>query len=357
MRSKLVMLYMTYIVCSAGLFSIDASAIDITTTEGRTYKNATVTRTEPDGITITISTGVIKLYFEELPSALQRKYGYDPQRANSYRTRAPTGPPGPTAANAGPSAIPQPTASNRTPEPINASPISERSAPRRNLVLPRGWETSFQGGSETRKGLARLLSPWVQSAPNTSGAPIEIYQSVMYLMPLPEAVARLGIRQQLASKNAVVCPGFPKDCFFFYAVDGAFEGGYNRMLIVTDNGDQVVSVELISEHPESIYGDRGFTLWLRADANAYCYNFVEHRTKTRPDYKIYAELNREEHDKWIRLRDDGNSDIDAVRADIALISYNSRPRHRGESQYRVLEATRWYIPRPLAELLLFCCQR
>ena len=47
---------------------------------------------------------------------------------------------------------------------------------------------------------------------------------------------------------------------FYYAVDGAFEGDYNRMLIVTDRADQVLSIALLSEQPHITEGrERGLT--------------------------------------------------------------------------------------------------
>jgi hypothetical protein len=56
-------------------------AEDITTLKGETFKKATVTRVEPDGITVTHAAGVAKIPFSDLPKEWQEKYGYDPQKA------------------------------------------------------------------------------------------------------------------------------------------------------------------------------------------------------------------------------------------------------------------------------------
>jgi hypothetical protein len=60
-------------------------ADDFKTTEGKEYKNVTVSRVEPDGIVIAFSGGIVKLPFTELSPELQKKYGYDPQAAAAFQ--------------------------------------------------------------------------------------------------------------------------------------------------------------------------------------------------------------------------------------------------------------------------------
>lgn len=76
MRATLVIL----IVCFASI----ALADDFKTIDGKDYKNATVSRVEPDGIVITFSGGIVKIPFTELSPEIQKKYGYDPQAAAAY---------------------------------------------------------------------------------------------------------------------------------------------------------------------------------------------------------------------------------------------------------------------------------
>ena len=54
-----------------------ALADDFKTINGKEYKNAKVTRVEPDGIVITFSGGIAKIPFIELSAEIQKKYGYD----------------------------------------------------------------------------------------------------------------------------------------------------------------------------------------------------------------------------------------------------------------------------------------
>jgi hypothetical protein len=61
-----------------------ASAEDVRTTNGHEYKDAQISRVEPDGIVITHSAGIVKIPFTELPRDSQKKYGYDPEKAQAY---------------------------------------------------------------------------------------------------------------------------------------------------------------------------------------------------------------------------------------------------------------------------------
>ena len=54
---------------------------DFKTLTGKEYKDATVSRVEPDGLVLTSKTGISKVYFTELPKDVQERFGYDPQKA------------------------------------------------------------------------------------------------------------------------------------------------------------------------------------------------------------------------------------------------------------------------------------
>ncbi len=56
----------------------------IKTTTGVTYKNCTVTKVEPDAITLVHSDGAAKIPFDQLSPELQKKYHYDPKLAEKY---------------------------------------------------------------------------------------------------------------------------------------------------------------------------------------------------------------------------------------------------------------------------------
>src|SRR5205809_6085650 len=61
-----------------------AQADDFKAITGKEYKNATVSRVEPDGMVLTNKAGISKVYFTELPKDVQERFGYDPQKAGDY---------------------------------------------------------------------------------------------------------------------------------------------------------------------------------------------------------------------------------------------------------------------------------
>ncbi len=68
-----------------------AQADDFKTVTGKEYKDATVSRVEPDGIVVTSKAGISKIYFTELPKDVQQRFGYDPQRAANYSAQQSAG--------------------------------------------------------------------------------------------------------------------------------------------------------------------------------------------------------------------------------------------------------------------------
>jgi chromosome segregation ATPase len=65
-------------------FTSVAFAEDIKTVNGKEYKDATVTRVEPDGVVVKTKSGIAKVYFVELPKDVQERFHYDSERAASY---------------------------------------------------------------------------------------------------------------------------------------------------------------------------------------------------------------------------------------------------------------------------------
>ena len=69
----------------AALSASIALADDFKTTDGKEYKNVTVSRVEPDGIVLITKSGISKVYFTELPKEVQESFHYDPEKAAQYR--------------------------------------------------------------------------------------------------------------------------------------------------------------------------------------------------------------------------------------------------------------------------------
>jgi hypothetical protein len=62
------------LVTLAALCSSLALAEDFKTISGKTYKDATISRVEADGIVIKTKTGISKIYFVELPKDVQERF-------------------------------------------------------------------------------------------------------------------------------------------------------------------------------------------------------------------------------------------------------------------------------------------
>jgi len=65
-------------------FTSVALAEDFKAIDGKEYKNVTVSRVEPDGITLMSKSGISKVYFTELPKEVQERFHYDAAEATAY---------------------------------------------------------------------------------------------------------------------------------------------------------------------------------------------------------------------------------------------------------------------------------
>ena len=64
-------------------FTSIAFADDFKLINGREYKDATVSRVEPDGIVLRTKSGIAKVYFVELPKEVQERFHYNPAMASA----------------------------------------------------------------------------------------------------------------------------------------------------------------------------------------------------------------------------------------------------------------------------------
>ena len=58
------------------------------TINGKEYKNATVSHVEADGIVVKIKSGIVKVYFVELPKDVQKRFGYDTDKIEAEQAAA-----------------------------------------------------------------------------------------------------------------------------------------------------------------------------------------------------------------------------------------------------------------------------
>src|SRR2546421_3952524 len=62
-------------------------ADDFKTIDGKEYKNATISRVEPDGIVLITKSGISKVYFTELPKDVQERFHYDAAKAAEFTSQ------------------------------------------------------------------------------------------------------------------------------------------------------------------------------------------------------------------------------------------------------------------------------
>jgi uncharacterized phage infection (PIP) family protein YhgE len=72
---------LTFLILS---FASAAVAEDFKTLNGKEYKDAAITRVEPDGIVVKTKSGVTKVYFPQLPKEVQERFHYDSEKSASY---------------------------------------------------------------------------------------------------------------------------------------------------------------------------------------------------------------------------------------------------------------------------------
>ena len=72
---------LTFLILS---FTSVVLADDFKTVDGKEFKNATVSRVEPDSIVLATNSGISKVYFAELPKAIQERFHYDAEKATAY---------------------------------------------------------------------------------------------------------------------------------------------------------------------------------------------------------------------------------------------------------------------------------
>jgi thioredoxin 1 len=80
-RSELKMKILAFLILC---FASVAVADDFKLINGREYKDATISRVEPDGIVLRTKSGIAKVYFVELPKEDQEQFHYNPAIASAY---------------------------------------------------------------------------------------------------------------------------------------------------------------------------------------------------------------------------------------------------------------------------------
>ena len=196
----------------------------------------------------------------------------------------------------------------------------------------------MQGGDITMRELAMLLSPHCTEAVDFSGAGTKIYKGVAYLMDSEQAVTVLGLAQSIPSRVPLATPGFPKNSLYYIAYDGAFEGHFNRLYLVTDVANKVVAIQLVDEHPKGRWKSAASL----AAASWSTYNFINARLRASDILRVQAVSKRQSN---------------VIQIETQMYQrVRSRVGRKNADRYEEQENAKLFVPIPFARIILHCAQ-
>ena len=183
-------------------------------------------------------------------------------------------------------------------DPQPASPAIE--APPKPLQLPQAAATPRNDGSslvpqqnwlkppgDDRLNLIELLKVLEHDSQSDASLEVsehpEIFKGVTLMMPLREALAKLGVAKDLIpSKTPLVHPAIPLFYRSFphkYSLIGDPEDHFNLLYVITDGDDRVVGIQFVCESPRS-------SKMQLPKEEFLTYNFVTNRRKAATALKV-----------------------------------------------------------------------
>jgi hypothetical protein len=115
--------WQTTLAVLATLSASMALADDFKTINDKEYKNAKVSRVESDGIVLITKSGISKVYFTELPKAVQERFHYDTEKSATYSSEQNAAPEQRRNEQETPLATPAVVSSATPVPPIDFSPV------------------------------------------------------------------------------------------------------------------------------------------------------------------------------------------------------------------------------------------
>src|SRR5438552_7460813 len=185
-----------------------------------------------------------------------------------------------------------PDAASETPPIVPTKPAAVRSTTpgtQLQVSLQPGYDSRMQGGDISMRELQSLLSPHCSEGVDLSGVGTKIYNGVTYLMDSEQAATVLGLAHSVPSRVPVAAPGFPKNSTYYIGYDGAFEGHFNRLYLMTDTANNVVAIQLVDEHPKGRWKPAAAL----AAATWSTYNFINARMRASDTVRVQAVSKRQ----------------------------------------------------------------
>ncbi|HEY8241221.1 MAG TPA: protein kinase [Kiritimatiellia bacterium] len=202
---------------------------------------------------------------------------WEEQRGTSVEeTPAPNPAPVVASAPVVPTSAPPPAVTNAA--PTNAPAVPD--GPVATLTLSPLWNSKLSGSDTIWNELYQLLSPYGTAAVDLKGDPrIALYGPIKYLMPMKEAAKALNAT--IAAGRVLETPGFPAHSFWCYVINGPFEDGFNKMILIADSAERVVGIQLMNDQPDALWLDPGnfSEAW-------HTHNFLDPRSKTGRKWRI-----------------------------------------------------------------------
>ena len=250
-----------------------------------------------------------------------------------------------------PAATPMPATPAPTPQPQSAA--TPKPAELKKIALAPNWSGTAQGGEMTRKDLALLFAGQGAAGEIAEGDPsVVLFADVTFLAPLAVAKKRLQLDRAAESIAKVTCPGLPAGSFTAHTFSGIFVGGFNRLHLVTDLADQVVSVLLVDENPRQRSPEVTDT------AGYHAYNFISGRTKGTNELVIKHEVAKGAAPGVVMvdsmLIDPHEGEPAGKPAPGARTPAKGASNSRTPRSGKVLERSRWIVPVPVVNLILRC---
>ena len=206
------------------------------------------------------------------------------------------------------------------------------------VSLQPGYDSRMQGGDISMREMQLLLSSHCSEGVDLSGAGTKIYNGVTYLMDSEQAATVLGLAHSVPSRVPVAAPGFPKNSIYYIGYDGAFEGHFNRLYLVTDTANKVVAIQLVDEHPKG----RWKSAAALAAATWSTYNFINARMRASDTVRVQAVSKRQ-----------GN----IILIDTQVYQrVRTRAGRKNVDRYEEQENAKLFIPIPFARIILHCAK-
>jgi hypothetical protein len=258
--------------------------------------------------------------------------------------------------------MPAPMPAPPVPAPTVASVPTSPSAPSpkptppptesiKRIALAANWTNAPQTGDWGRTDLAMLFGSSAASSESpVAEDSIVIYPEVPYLTPLATARRSLHLENTNPSRAKITTPGLPVASLTANAFAGIFPGGYTVLTLVTDSSDQVVSVHLTDSNPRQRTAD------ITDTGGYHTYNFIAQKEKSAGQLVIKHEIVREGAPAGVVV-------VDSLLIDPGAPDPTAPPPTKGKSTksstaYRqprtgkVLERSRWFVPKPLVNVIL-----